>query len=309
MAQNDQPDVVFLTDRNDEGGADWRSRFGSRLLSNWKLTCGRAIFRATPWREVGDAFARNYISVPQDDVRFGADDCVSLVLTRARAIRTRSVLVLVHGFNNSFADALARARAFAEDIQFKGLVVVWAWPSQGWFYGYEDDEKAAGWTTDHFTQFMQRLLIGPSTVDVDFVAHSMGNRILLEMATVQRSKLPEFGGAYVFAAPDVAEEEFLQKVSTQQFQTLYASADDRALQVSARYFHAGPRAGSPGDKGILIMNGVESIDAILRGHSYVYEDPRALRDLARLVNAHDRASLRGLTERFRGGDRYWVINP
>jgi hypothetical protein len=60
---------------------------------------------------------------------------------------------------------------------------------------------------------------------------------------------------------------------------------------------------------VLIVPGVESIDAILKGHSYVFEDPRALRDIDRLINYQEAASTRGLTERHRGAYSYWVINP
>src|SRR6202044_347791 len=160
---------------------------------------------------------------------------------------------------------------------------------------YEDDEKAVSWSADHFTDFIVKLMSMDKTKNFDFVAHSMGNRILMELATRLRNGNMRLGRALVFAAPDVATEEFAQKVLSDHFETLYASESDRALQISTSFLHKTWRAGGAGDSGILIVAGVESIDAILRGHSYVYEDPRALRDLGRLLNTQEPASIRGLT--------------
>jgi esterase/lipase superfamily enzyme len=226
-------------------------------------------------RRVGKTFPQQLISIDTEELISGRDECIALILNRAKALKTRHILLLLHGYNNSFADAIARARALADDIQFKGLVVVWSWPSQGEWSTYPDDEKAVGWSTDHFIDFIAALMAAaPNALDVDFVAHSMGSRILVAMARSLRTAL-------VFAAPDVDNDKFSQGMSPRYFQTLYSSANDVLLQVSAK-FHDGPRAGSHHENGIpLITSGVESIDAILSGHSYVYEDPRALRDFHR----------------------------
>lgn len=301
---------MFLTDRNDEGGSDWQTRFGSRLLSNWKLTCGRALFRDAPTREVGKEFNKQLISIRPEDTATGSDDCYGVILNRLRLLKHKNVLVYLHGYYNTFGDALSRARAFAEDIQFSGLVLVWSWPSAGQRFGYEDDEKAVSWSTDHFIDFITGLMSPENKFDIDFVAHSMGNRMLVDLAAKLKNEGRGSGRALVFAAPDVADDEFSQKITPMHFQTLYASRDDRAMKI-ARYLHKhGRRAGGADDADILIVTGVESIEAILRGHSYVYEDPRALRDVGRLLRTQERASTRGLTERQRsGGAKYWVINP
>jgi esterase/lipase superfamily enzyme len=279
------------------------------MLAGWKLTCGRAYFRDWPAREVGKPFNTSFISMKAEESVYGNESCASFILDRARSIKTKNILVYVHGYRNSFSDAVSRARAFAEDIQFSGLVLVWAWPSQGWFYGYEDDEKAVSWSTDHFINFMSQLMNQGKDLNIDFVAHSMGNHILVDMAAKLKRERPGVGRALVFAAPDVANEEFSQKISSHHFQTLYASDADRALQA-AKYLHDSQRAGGADDAGVLTLAGLESINAILRGHAYVYEDPRALRDLARLLNTQESASVRGLTERFSiSRDKYWVINP
>jgi esterase/lipase superfamily enzyme len=184
------------------------------------LSCGRTYFRDWPSREVGQPFNKSLISIKSDELVFGSANCTNLVLDRVQSLKTKSVLVFLHGYRNTFSDAVSRARAFAEDIQFSGIVLVWAWPSQGWWYGYEDDEKAVSWSTDHFIDFMSRLMSQGNNLNMDFVAHSMGNHILIDMAAKLKNERPGVGRALVFAAPDVANDEFTQKISTHHFQTL-----------------------------------------------------------------------------------------
>lgn len=304
IAEPNVPDLIFITDRNDEGGTDWRARFGSKMIAGWNLTCGRVYTPDIPTREVGVAFNPTRITLKPDELLSGSDSCAKLVLDRAK--KTNNLLVFTHGYNNSFADVLSRARAFAEDIKFRGVVLVWSWPSQGWPSAYLDDEKAVAWSSDHFTEFVTKLMSADKDhLKVDFFAHSMGNHMLMELTTSLKKDWPGLGRAIVFAAPDIAIEEFSQRALPDRFQTLYSSEGDRALQVSSQFLHREGRAGGS----VLIVSGVESIDAVLRGHSYVFEDPRALRDLARLLSTQENASARGLTERRRGNDRYWVINP
>jgi hypothetical protein len=295
--------VIFLTDRNDEGGADWRTRFGSRLFPRWKLTCGTVHFRSSSFREVGQTYDDGLISVNLGAMVRGIDECANFVRDTSRTFKADHILVLLHGYWNTFPSAVSRAIALAEDIQFDGLVLIWSWPSQGIPSAYDDDGKAVSWSTDHFIDFMSTLTKNLPRVNFDFLAHSMGNRILVEMAA-------KGGRALVFAAPDVATDDFTQKMAGyQRFRTLYTSEKDRAIQLS-NYLHSGKgeSAGRAGGQ-ILFVTGVEPIDAIVRGHSYIYEDPRALRDFGKLIRTQDNASHRGLTERRKGPNMYWVINP
>jgi esterase/lipase superfamily enzyme len=256
---------------------------------------------------VGVAFDPKLIVLKSDEFVFGITNCAKLL---ADHVSGKSALVYVHGYNNSFPDALGRARAFAEDVHFNGVVIVWSWPSAGAISAYEDDEKAIIWSADHFIDFVRVLMSKDQNLSIDFFAHSMGNHLLLELATRLKQDGFGWGRAIVFAAPDIATDEFTQRALPDRFQTLYASKDDRTVQMSAYLAHSSWRAGGYiGQPEILIVPGVESIDAILKGHSYVFEDPRALRDIDRLINHQERASNRGLTARRRGTDTYWVINP
>ena len=87
-------------------------------------------------------------------------------------------------------------------------------------------------------------------MQLDFVAHSMGNRMLLQMLrelALAHSKMRI--GAAVFAAPDVAQDVFREQIRMARkiggIRTLYASQYDRAILISESY-HKAPRAGSGG---------------------------------------------------------------
>ncbi len=58
-----------------------------------------------------------------------------------------------------------------------------------------------------------------------------------------------------------------------------------------------------------MVNGVELIDARLSGHSYVFDEPKAILDLRKIVNRESAAAARGLKEREKAGLPYWVIEP
>jgi esterase/lipase superfamily enzyme len=253
--------LIFITDRNDSKNADWQVRFGSTLLADWSLSCGVIYVAAAPAREFGQGYDANQIVLPEDQQRSGSDDCLKLIVDEARKSSKKKILIATHGYNNNFADAVSKAKGVGDDIEYDGIVVVWAWPSEGRGGFYFQDEAAAAWSGPHFTDFFQKLL-SISDFKFDLFAHSMGNHILLSFVqTVTGRRGSDFAKSYVFAAPDVDQSEFRQRLRTTsgQFFTLYACTNDYLLRVSA-YLHStnGIRAGTGGDN-LLLMNGLQSI--------------------------------------------------
>jgi len=304
--------VLFITDRNDEGGSNWETRFGSKLLVNWTLTGGIVNFLDFPNREFGQPYDKRFVSLNPDKEVRGTDNCAKFVLDTAKNETKKAALVFTHGYNNTFSDTLSRAKGFADDTDYTGILIVWSWPSQGGVTFYSQDEKAAAWSGQHFAEFL-RTLISSRDVTFDFVAHSMGNHLLLSFVQAMKAQNSMLGAkALIFAAPDVDQSEFKQKasVSYSHFYTLYASTDDWALRMSVHYHGSdGLRAGTGGQDKILLMQGLESVDANVTGHSYVYDDPRAMTDVELLLQTHSHAGARGLASRQRDTFTYWILNP
>jgi len=184
------------------------------LLAEWKLTCGVVNFSDFPTREFGQVYQKDLISLSHNQEAYGVSNCLNLVLEKARSTKNR-ISVLTHGFNNTFSDAISRAKSFADDVKLDDTLVIWSWPSQG--AGptfYSQDEKAVAWSGQHFTEFFQ-FLLSKDGVTLDFFAHSMGNHLLLGLVQALKSaSSANAAKAFVFAAPDVDQGEFEQKAAT-----------------------------------------------------------------------------------------------
>lgn len=234
-------------------------------------------------------------------------------------LSTKDALVFVHGYNISFADACRRTAQIAYDLNFKGLSVAYSWPSQGRRRQYLIDETNVKWSVPHFQSFLSLILSDTGAEAVHVIAHSMGNRALVEaLRAFDLSKLPE-GSArlnqVIFAAPDIdadtfrdMAEEFRQKAT--RF-TLYASSKDKALILSKKA-HGYPRAGDSGEH-LVLLDGLDTVDAteVATGflqHSYIGDNDSILADVYDLLRGTPPPRFR-LRRRERDGRAYWMFQP
>jgi esterase/lipase superfamily enzyme len=201
----------------------------------------------------------------------------------------KQALIFVHGYNVTFPDAVRRTAQLAcdlrseETLEFPGLPMLYSWPSQGEFAKYTADETNVRWSQPHFEQFLKMALAETGAERVHIIAHSMGNRAVIEcLSTLAASSLPAGSAVLdqvVFAAPDYDAgtlEEIAQTLSTRASRcTLYASSEDLALKASRELRSGLRRAGESGDT-LLVVNGIDTIDASnvdtsLLGHGYFGE--------------------------------------
>ena len=297
--------VFFVTDRNDEGTLDYKTRFGSRRLDPFEYSCA---YLGAPARNSGEP----HLPPAPKTLTKGVEDCAKLIVAKTRDAGASKVMIVIHGFNIAFDSLVWRALQLASDVDYDGSIVGWSWPSEGSAFGYAYDEDSSTWSEPHLVELVMAIAEAGPELQLDFVAHSMGNRMLLQM-------LREFAqvkanlriGAAVFAAPDVAQDVFREQIRAARkvgvIRTLYASQYDRAILISESY-HQSPRAGSGGDN-ILVTAGVESVDARLSGHSYVFDEPKAIQDFRQILNKATVAAARGLAAKEKAGAPYWVIEP
>ena len=335
LSERRQPQVIFVTDRNLENSSDWKSIFGSKTLAVRNLRCGEVKILQDDPREVGQLYDERKLIVDVRAIVTGRRSCVDFIHEKAVAdakginvsatvkaepgtkflnekssvdTSTKNILVLLHGYNNNFRDSIRRAVGFAQDINFDGLLVVWSWPSEGWEYAYKHNVAANDYSSENFSSFFRELRLKDQSLHIDYIAHSMGGRILLKFLFDNHEHVD---GYSTFAAPDVDSAEFRNQASAASVPliTLYASAYDYALMMSKIYnLSRSPRAGAGGSD-IIVLPGMDSVNVNLSGHVYVFEHPSLLRDFRRLENEHRNAASRGLTPRTRGSDTYYVINP
>jgi len=211
------------------------------------------------------------------------------------ATRLKEVFVFVHGFNSSFEDAARRTAQLAYDLDFDGTPMFYAWPSQASTTSYIVDEAAVNSSGRHMAEFLETVMAQSGARRVHLIAHSMGNRALIEALQTYLAKRPpenrsKVFGQVVFTAPDVDREYFTQAIESlkpaAERATLYASDNDLALATS-RKLHGAPRAGLAGES-IISLPGLDTIDmsgieADLLGHNYYAANSGAIYDLFRLL--------------------------
>ncbi len=172
-----------------------------------------------------------------------------------RPANQRDVLVFVHGYNTNFADAVYRFAQIVYDSGFKGVPVLFSWPSRGSLLAYPYDRESAYYSRDFLEANLRGIAhdIGPGRMDI--LAHSMGTILTLE--TLRQAAIRgdgTFGGKLrdvMLAAPDVDLDVFKTLMNViKRPVTVFVSADDRALDFSRRFAGDKARLGavSPNDK-------------------------------------------------------------
>lgn len=229
------------------------------------------------------------------------------LLRRRLAMTThKDVFIFVHGFNNTFDDAVFRAAEIWHFMGRVGVPVAYSWPAGfGGLRGYPHDRESGEYTVTHLRHFIKAVADCPDVERVHLVAHSRGcdvamsalRELNLEIAARRRSTQPELKlENLVLAAPDVDEEVFLQRFVAENLlqaarrTTLYISPGDKTIELSGAVF-ASRRLGALGVKdftprmkeSLAKMPNVQFIECNVSGlaesHNYAFTHPAALSDL------------------------------
>ncbi len=218
---------------------------------------------------------------------------------------TNEGFVFIHGYNVRFEDAVKRTAQLYTDLNISGPAICYSWPSRGQVAFYTADEATVSWSSAHFERLLLDLRQRAECSRINIIAHSMGNRALLE--AIERLHLrgahPEpvkLINSLILAAPDVDVDQFhnrfiapVQNLARQT--TVYFSDSDRALQLSAG-LHRAPRLGFAHSK-IPNVEGIEAIHIgqqalFALGHSYYGSDVAVIDDMRALLAEGKRAAER-----------------
>jgi len=250
------------------------------------------------------------------------DDFIRALRQQMKDSPSKDVFIFVHGFNNTFEDAARRAAQLAYDLDFDGTPILYSWPSQGSATAYAVDEAAVGISGRKMAEFLENIVTQSGADRIHILAHSMGNRALIEaLQTYLAKRAPDnrqhLFGQIVFTAPDVDRDYFMDAIEPLRGAadrvTLYASDNDYALR-SSQLLHGAPRAGTAGDV-IIRLAGLDSIDmsavpADMLGHAYFAANAGAIFDIFRLLWRGDPPPQRcGMSGRKTSGPlAVWVFN-
>ena len=278
--------VFYGTDRN-RAGTDTRISYGSERAR--RLELGRALVTVPKAHEVPNVerpwvyrlpFTQIVLYSETEDPKrhFTLKDVRPLTkeeflqLVRERLNPSSSfrdhALVFVHGFNSSFENALFRTAQIAYDIKFDGAPFLYSWPSKGALstQDYSYDRESSGAAEPYLRQFLEVVARETGATSVSIIAHSMGNQLLLPVLRDLKQAAPPglVISQVILAAPDVDRDAFeniaAELVGVSRGMTMLAAGNDRALDISRRFWGGVPRAGDVPSTGPIVVPGVDTID-------------------------------------------------
>ena len=230
---------------------------------------------------------------------------------RSRLAKTpkKEAFVFVHGYNNTFEDAVSVIGEIWHFLPRQGVPIAYTWPAgRGGLRGYFYDRESGEYTIFHLKEFL-RILSSLEELDkIHLIAHSRGTDVLL---TALREILIELGGGdwippedrklgnVIVAAPDLDVEVISQRISAEEIAakidrlTVYMSKTDEAIGFSTWLFVSQKRMGRVSEEDVpeilehrsksKVSKGTALIDANVDsgfiGHSYFYSHPAVLSDL------------------------------
>jgi esterase/lipase superfamily enzyme len=275
--------IEFIGDRQDTlsfGAVSVRvpedHNFGKiELPDTWK------VFGYEIYREKDDD--EKHFSIKRESVLSYAD-WVALLKEQMRAPRpvndtdgwdSGGALVFVHGFDNSFEDAVYRYAQVVWDLRYKGLAILYSWSSKGeGFTDYGYDRESANSGREGFIQLLSKLQNELGIKKINVIAHSMGNFIVVDsLNNNSASSKPLHLEQVIMAAPDVDRIVFTHAIPNLhkivKGMTLYASAADKALRASASLAKF-PRAGDvPDPDGPVVVSNLDTIDVTAVGDEFL----------------------------------------
>lgn len=229
----------------------------------------------------------------------------------------QQALVFIHGYNTSFEGAAIRAAQISADLQHPMLTAFFSWPSRGSLFGYLSDEAAIQYSEKYIAEFLVDFVKNSVAKRVHIIAHSMGNRGLIEaINNIQREHTDINFGQIILAAPDVDADVFKEKAvayeEKAEHTTLYVSSKDKAVGAS-KWVHSYPRAGfTPPINVVPNIDTIEvdsEVDLLELGHGYFASHQSLLDDIEMQfrfnIHAQDRKHLEPL--RTNNAQKYWRL--
>ncbi len=296
--------VPFVTDRNRDGAG--LGGFGN----HWSAAsqCGSFNVTVPAASASGDREVR-----ASEPVALACDagevfGGIVVAVKQANAARhCDSVLVYIHGYNNTFRSAVLRTAQLAADAEWPCAALTFSWSSEGKFDRYAADIERSGYAVPILMEVLKAL--SESGIRTNVIAHSMGTRLMLTALSASRFTCTEqvpVINELILAAPDVNAEEYnddfgalLQHISPCVHRaTVYASSNDMVLMLSQSAHGGIPRAGLEPESDVQYARENSRVDVIDAsnapgdpiGHGYFLSSVEMLNDIKLVLHGVDIAS-------------------
>ena len=233
--------------------------------------------------------------------QIGKENTLAAISEHFRALPDQSkrrMLVFVHGYNVSFADAARRSAQMHYDLNFPGVSAFFSWPSNATLSGYVSDAEDISWSTPHIQQFLESFDEKSDVDEIYLLAHSMGNRGVSQALLSMESKgvgkkIKEVILASADIDADVFNRDIAKRISAYYPRTtVYASSKDKALWGSEA-LSSNPRVGEirggfptvKSSKGLDIVD-ASSVETDFVAHSFFGDAGSVISDIHEIIESH-----------------------
>jgi esterase/lipase superfamily enzyme len=220
---------------------------------------------------------------------------------------SKDVYIFIHGFANTFDDAVFRTAELWHFMGRRGVCIAYTWPSgMGGLFGYFHDRESGEYTVLHLKQFLRAVADCPGVERVHIISHSRGTDVATTalreinidcLARGQETKKVLKLQTLILASPDLDGEVFRERFLhenlglAQERLLIYFSPTDMALALSNWLFSGEHRLGrltvqdfTPEVRQSLVGCGnIQFIDCSVHGfstsHDYEFAHPAVLSDL------------------------------
>ncbi|MCJ7995593.1 alpha/beta hydrolase [Rhizobium cremeum] len=151
----------------------------------------------------------------------------------------RQVLIFVHGFNNSYSDAVFRFAQVVHDSGTDAVPTLFTWPSRGRVFDYLYDKESANYSRRALEDLIIQAAKSPDVEDVTILAHSMGGWLAAEAlrgVAMREKSIPAKVKNVILASPDididVFRRQFIEMGPKRPHFAILTSTRDKALEIS-----------------------------------------------------------------------------
>ncbi len=150
------------------------------------------------------------------------------------------VIIFVHGFNNTYADAVFRFAQIVHDSGTDAAPILFTWPSRGRVFDYLYDKESANYSRRALEDLILQAVKSPNVSDVTILAHSMGGWLAAEAlrgVAMREKSIPTKVKNVVLASPDididVFRRQFTEMGPKRPHFVILTSTRDKALEMSS----------------------------------------------------------------------------
>jgi esterase/lipase superfamily enzyme len=321
--------VLYGTNRLDTGNALPDLRYGN---DSGPLALGRAQVSIPEDHAIGELEEPGLFTWSEPDPRdyvtllaveaLDGDSFLRVLTDELRTAERQEALIFVHGVNNDFGSAIRRSAQFANDLDWGGATIAFAWPAYDGILDFDGDREIAVEAAPALAELLELIDRAGVAHRDHMVAHSMGGRIaVMALSLIATDRGIDGRGPMidelVLAAPEIpsamlqAEAPGLDRMTGRT--TLYVSRADRALLLAGHY--TGDDSAGDAANTVVILPGIETIDATeinneFLGHSYYRTNRALLTDMHQLLTTGLGPDRRfGIVPVQTDAGTYWAFRP